>query len=287
MAKPKLPRKMDDLRELPWKVMTFQTITIATLVSQVAVFLLSTKVSFFPSEDSLKSILSTYSQIIAGLYGITLAGYTFFLSRIDGLMASDVTLDYVVIGIKKRFKYLIWHITFNMLMTLFTSAMLMYFPVPTEGDIRFFYRLFCNEFVLFLGFAVVLILYYSILVIDPNCMEKEARKQKKKLSRETGKQGSVAGYIMLYGKIQDKCNAMLPETVLDQIHENKGKRFEYSIGLLRQLHPELEAVFPDLIRVHHYYECMLNCSPMTVTQEMCQMAKKVLDDLEEKRPEMP
>ena len=72
----------------------------------------------------MASIVSTCAQIIAGLYGITTAGYTFFLSRIDALMASDKTLDYIVISIKNRFKHLIWYITFSVMMTLMFSSML-------------------------------------------------------------------------------------------------------------------------------------------------------------------
>lgn len=58
-------------------------------------------------------VVSTCAQIIAGLYGITMAGYTFFLSRIDALIASDATLDYIVASIKRQFKSLIWYITMN------------------------------------------------------------------------------------------------------------------------------------------------------------------------------
>ena len=36
-------------------------------------------------------------------YGITLAGYTFFLSRIDALIASDMTLDYIVNSVKMKY----------------------------------------------------------------------------------------------------------------------------------------------------------------------------------------
>ncbi len=296
MNKPKIPKKISDMGEMTFKVIAFHTITMLSLISQVAVFLLSTRVSFFPSEDSLKSILSSFAEIIAGLYGITLAGYTFFLSRIDGLMASDATLDFVVIGIKKRFKYLIWHITFNVLMTLVISAILMYFPVPTGEEIHFFYRLFCNEFVVFLSFAIVLILYYSVLVIDPNCLEKEARKQKKKLSAREETLGSIVEFISLYAQIEAKCNGLVPQDVLHQIYDNKGKQFTLTLELLQELRPELAPLLMEVRRVHHYYECMVNCTPMTVSQEMCLIAQGVLAQLEksldvqeetENKPEMP
>lgn len=138
-------------------------IPLTMLAGQILAFGLSVNEGLFPGNDALMNIVSTCSQIIAGLYGITLAGYTFFLSRIDALSTSDATLDYVVGSIKSRFKYLIWYITANVLMTLLISIILMYAPSPVGEQISFFYRLFCNEFILFVVFSIALILYYGSL----------------------------------------------------------------------------------------------------------------------------
>ena len=227
------------------------------------------------------NIVGTCSEIIAGLYGITLAGYTFFLSRIDALSASDATLDYVVASIKSRFKYLIWYITANVLMTLLTSIVLMYAPVPAGEKIGFFYRLFCNEFLLFVVFSIVLILYYSILVIDPNCIAKEARRLQKKLGGRFSAPGNAVEYIALYDRIEERCNSLLPKTVLNQLHENKGKHFELTLELLEEQHILMKPLIQELTRIHRYYECVVNSSPMRVSQDMCHTAKKALAYLDQ------
>lgn len=267
--------------EFAFKAISFHVLTIVTIVFQVLAIWLSTKTSIFPGADVFQSIVSTCAQIISGLYGITMAGYTFFLSRIDALTASDATLDYIVASVKKQFKYLIWYITLNVLMVLVISVFLMYCPIPEDSDQAFFYRLFCNEFLLSLGFSIVLILYYSILVIDPNCLTKEAAKLKKRLSRPNGLSGNTVEFISLYDKIEARCNSLLPPNVLDQIHENKGKRFEYTIELLFEQNVLAAPLVHDLKRIHHYYECVVNCTPMTVTQEMCTLAHRVLTFLEQ------
>lgn len=271
---------------LVFKIMSGQAILTITVVSHILAFILSTKGSLFPGADTLMSIISTCAQIISGLYGITMAGYTFFLSRMDALTATDATLDYVVASVKNRFKYLIWFITFNVLMTLFTSIFLMYCPVPDGGNetYAFLYRLFCNEFVLSLGFSTVLILYYSILVVDPNCLEKEAAKLKKRLSPSRGLPGSAAEFISLYDRIETRCSGLLPQNVLNQIHENKGRRFEYTIELLQEQDLLPRHLIHDLNRVHRYYECMVNCPPLSVTAEMCLLAGNVLKALEQMNP---
>ena len=273
--------------ELVVKAMSFQITPLIMIGAQVLIVLLSSKISLFPSEDVLMSIVSTCAQIIAGLYGITTAGYTFFLSRIDALTASDSTLDYIVDSIKKRYKYLIWYITFCVMMTLLISICLMYVPVPEEGNAGFFYRLFCNEFVLFVIFSITLILIYSILVISPNCIEKEARKLKKKLGGRFSAPGNAVEFIALYDKIEQRCNAMLPEAVLNQLHENKGKHFELTLELLKEQNLLLLPAVNDLTRIHRYYECMVNSSPIGVSQDMCLLARKALAYLEQVSARVP
>lgn len=266
--------------EIAVKAVSFHLIPVTMVTLQVFVIWLSTKVSLFPGSETFGSIVSTCAEIVAGLYGITLAGYTFFLSRIDALSASDATLDYVVASIKKRFTYLIWYITSNVLMTLFISIVLMYSPVPTGERLSFFYRLFCNEFVLFVAFSILLILYYSLLVVDPNCIQREARKLKRRLGSRFSPQGNAAEFIALYDRIESHCNTLLPAPVLHQLHENKGKHFELTLELLQEQKLLSKALIADLTRIHRYYECMVNCSPMSVSQELCTLAAKALHQME-------
>ena len=277
----RLRKQAQDLGELAFKAISAQYILGASVVVQILVIWLSTKGSLFPGEETIQSIAGTGAEIIAGLYGLTLAGYTFFLSRIDGLTASDMTLDYVTGSIKNRFKYLIWYITLMVLLTLMTSLLLMYCPAPENGDHAFYYRLFCNEFVAFFGFSVFLILYYSILVIDPNCIEKEARKLKKRISRPVGPGGDAVEFIGLYDRIEACCNGMLPSNVLQQLQDNKGKRLEYTIELLQEQKYLSAQLVHDLNRIHRYYECTVNCTPLSVSAEMCQLARHVLNYLEQ------
>ena len=259
------------------KAFFFHLLPLAMTVTQIMVFAFSLKFTIFPEASDWKSIVGTCAEIIAGLYGVTTAGYTFFLSRIDALTASDATLDFLVDRIKHRFKYLIWYITVNVLMTLLVSIILMYGPVPTSENLGFLYRLFCNEFLVFLTFSIALILIYSIMVIDPNCIQKEARKQKKRLG---GHSGNTVKFIAMYDRIQKLSCEMLPETVRNQLRENKGGRFALTLELLQTQHPHMHLLFQELKRIHRYYECVVNTAPLSVSADMCDLAGKVLCFLE-------
>ncbi len=272
---------MEKKSSLPVKILTSHILLLLTLLVHIGVLLLSMKISFFPGVSTLHTIVTTGSQIIAGLYGITAAGYTFFLSRIDSLCAQDMTLDYIVGSLKNRYKRLMWFITGNVLMTLMASILLLYVPSPSASDHAFFYRFFCNEFIVSLGSSILLILYYSVTVVNPNSISKEARKLKKRLSHSLLPTGDVSRFIILYDTIVQRCNALVEPRVLQQIYTNKGQRFEYTIELLMLGKPAMLPLLLDIRRIHRYYECTVNCSPMTVTKEMCALAQKVSDALEQ------
>ena len=270
--------------DLTFKTISFYYVLGTVIVSQIAVLWLTAQEHLFPGAEVMQSMAGTFAEIIAGLYGITMASYTFFLSRMDSLMTTDATLDYVVNSLKSRFKHLIWYISVTFLGTLATCLLLMYYPASSGLIPEYFYRLICNECLLFLAFSVVLILYYSISVIDPKSISKEAERLKRKLCRRTGVTGSVAEFIALYDQIEETCYRMLPQSVLRQLQDNKGKRLEYAVDLLWETKPDLRPVLTELIRIHRYYECMVNCSPMTVSLDMCVQARQALQYLEKKVP---
>lgn len=277
----KLKQNMTEQKDMAVKALFVQYFLIVSFVVQIAVVLLSRKSALFPGSEMIVNIAGTCAEIVAGLYGITMAGYTFFLSRMDSLVMADMTLDYIVNSVKLRYKYIIWYITVNVLLTLLTSILLMYCPMPEGELLGYIYRLFCNEFVVFLTGSIILILYYSINVIDPKGLEKEAKRLKKKLSPAVEKQGDVMEFIHLYSQIEVLCNKLIPVEVLQQLHENKGKHFEYTIELLYETRPLIRPLLVEIRRIHRYYECVVNSTPMTASQEMCTSAKRVLIGLKE------
>jgi len=251
---------------LPWII----------IVGQIFVLWISRQEAHFPEQDALMNIISCFAQIIAGLYGITLAGYTFFLSRIDALTAADATLSCIAESVKQRFKHLIWYITANVAVTLFISVFLMYYPLSSGIIPDYLYRVICNEFVLFLVFSTALILYHSVGVVDPMCLKKEAERLKKKLGGRIVVPGSAVEYISLYDRIEAQCRGLLPENVVNQIQENKGRQLEYILALLQEQGILPYPLITDLRRIHQYYECVINSGSFRVSQQMCALARKVL-----------
>ena len=254
-------------------------LTTVTVAVHAAALLLSTRVSFFPGAEVLRTIVTTCAQIIAGLYGITAASFTFFLSRMDALCAHDVTLEHIVSSLKNRYKLLMWFLTGNVVAMLLVSIVLLYLPAPTQTDHAFYYRFFCNEFLVSLCYSILFILYYSITVINPRSIEKEARKLKRRLSHALIPSGDVSRFITLYDSIETRCCAMVEPVVVARLRQSKGCRFEHILELLL-LQKKLPApLLLDIRRVHRYYACTVNCAPLTVTREMVELAQKICDTL--------
>ena len=172
-----------------------------------------------------------------------------------------------------------WFLTGNVVAMLLVSIVLLYLPVPTVEDHAFYYRFFCNEFLVSLGCSILFILYYSITVVNPKAIEKEARKHKRRLSRSLLPTGDVCRFIILYDSIETRCCALVEPVVLSRLQQSKGCRFEHILELLL-LQKKLPApLLLDIRRVHRYYACTVNCALLTVTREMVELAQKICDTL--------
>ena len=247
-----------------------------TVLAQIGVFWLSSKDNFFPSADVQMSMLSSCSAIIAGLYGITMAGFTFFLSRMDAMILSDSTVNYVASSLKDKFRALIWCITVNVSVTLFISIALMYIPMSKELSESFLYRLFFNEFVLFFLSSIGLIMVYSMIVINPNSIQSEAEKLKKKISKPDAQPGNAAQFLSTYAALENTCTNLLPPSVVAQLRRDKGNRFGAILSLLQEQETLDKKTLDKITTVHHYYACAVNCKTMRVSRQMCMLTMELL-----------
>lgn len=275
-----MKNKTKKKKSIAIKIFSYHILHLIAIISHIAAVQLSMVESLFPGHDAMVNIVGTFAEIIAGLYGITLASYTFFLSRIDTLTAEDTTLEYVADSIKDSYKYLIWNITTNVVLVLLISGGLLYLP-PVVGTTSFFYRLFFNEFLLFWIHSTILILYYSVNVVAPNCLEKQAEKLKKKLVDPKGNDGNVYDFLSLYERIVCHCETLIPEEILVPMQAQKGRRFSCTLELLKGKTQISDAIWENLLKLYRYHSCVVNCNTIFVKQEMCDLAQTTLEQLQQ------
>lgn len=174
-----------------------------TVLSHIGMIWLASKTELFPENSALMQIIGTGAQIIAGLYGITITGYIFFLTRMDTMIVSNSTLTDIVESVKSRFKYLIWSISFQVFATLILSIILMYYKVSSGILSEYLYRVLCNEFVLFMVNSILFVIYYSISVINPNCLEIEAKKLKNKIEGKKKPMAVLWNFFLIIKKLRN------------------------------------------------------------------------------------
>ena len=271
-----MKKKAKKEKSLLKAVLSYHTLNMIAGAVHAAAIQLAMVENLFPGHDAMGNIVGTFAEIIAGLYGITLASYTFFLSRIDALTAGDTTLGYVADSVKDSYKYLIWNITTNVVLVLLISGGLLYLPAPEETP-SFLYRLFFNEFLVFWLHSTILILYYSINVVAPNCLEKQAESLKKKLADPKGPDGDVYDFLSLYERIERHCESLIPEEVLAPMQANKGRRFISTLELLKVRNTVPDDLREDLMKLNRYHSCVVNCASLSVKQEMCDLARSVME----------
>ncbi len=257
-------------------------IILTCLANQCFVVGISAVMSIFPKEEVMLDVCSTFAEIIAGMYGIILASYTFFVSHIDTLSASDTTLDYIVETIKERFKWLISALTFNVFIVLISYIILNYIPIPENVYLNYFYRLFFNELVACMIFSIVLILFYSVHIITPDFISKEAAALREHICSSKAPRGSVSLFMDHYHQIEEFCHQLYLTCFSNWSSANSEPRIKF---VLNMLHSE-EMLEDDLIhtirKIAQYHACTVHCKELRVTQEMCVLAEETLLLLKQK-----
>ena len=82
-------------------------------------------------------------------------------------------------------------------------------------------------------------------------------------------------FFSYYKKIEKYCLEKLPSDIIKYIQENKENQFETAMYLIQEQKMLEDSVIEDIYSLRKYYCCVINCKPLTVTQEMCEMAKKI------------
>lgn len=234
--------------------------------------------------DAVSSVMSTCSEVLAGLYGITLTGYIFFADRFQDTSRDDESLYDAVQALLIRYNH----------MAGFISLMCMVCIVFAEGIVLYgintllpgwLYRFWINETLLLCFCTFDLILYFVISVLDPNKVTRISNQKKAKLSEDTA-QGNPEEFMAVWGQIEDNLLA-LREELIGKIRfvpgANKTRpQLVQTLEVLRNYGRINMSLWRKLDKLRQYHNLSLHDLNMAVSQEMCDLAKDVLAELEKK-----
>ena len=262
------------------------TLAVLTGIIQILVIL----DCFFPlleyAPDAVSSVMSTCSEVLAGLYGITLTGYIFFADRFKDTSRDDESLYDAVQALLIRYNHLAG----------FISLMCLVCTVMAEGIVLYgtntllpagSYRFWINETLLLSFGTFNLILYFVISVLDPHKVERISNQKKAKISEDTTA-GDIEEFMAVWGEIEDNLLA-LREELIGKIRfipgaNAKGKpQMVQTLDVLRNYGRINMNLWRKLDKLRQYHNLSLHDVNMAVSQEMCDLAKNVLAELENKK----
>ena len=245
---------------------------------------------FFPlleyAPDAVSSVMSTCSEVLAGLYGITLTGYIFFADRFKDTSRDDESLYDAVQALLIRYNHLAG----------FISLMCLVCTVMAEGIVLYgtntllpagLYRFWINETLLMCFCTFDLILYFVISVLDPHKVARISNQKKAKISEDTTA-GDIEEFMAVWGEIEDNLLALREELISKMRFipgaNVKGKpQMVHTLEVLRNYGRINMNLWRKMDKLRQYHNLSLHDVNMAVSQEMCDLAKNVLSELENKK----
>lgn len=263
----------------------FGLLSMAVLIGIVQILIVLD--CFFPlieyAPDAVSSVMSTCSEVLAGLYGITLTGYIFFADRFKDTSREDESLYDAVQALLIRYNHLAG----------FISLMCLVCTVLAEGIVLYgtntllpsgLHRFWINETLLLCFCTFDLILYFVISVLDPHKVKRISSQKRAKIS-EDKTTGDPAEFMAVWGEIEDNLLALREELIAKMRFipgaNAKGKpQMVQTLEVLHNYGRINHGLWRKLDKLRQYHNLSLHDVNMAVSQEMCDLAKDVLSELQ-------
>lgn len=243
---------------------------------------------FFPlieyAPDAVSSVMSTCSEVLAGLYGITLTGYIFFADRFKDTSQEDESLYDAVEALLLRYNHMAGFISLMCLVCIFLAEVIVLYGTNTLLGVSA-YRFLVNETLLICLCTFELILYFVISVLDPQKVKRISNQKKAKLSEDSA-QGDPEEFMEIWGQIEENLLSLRAE-LISRIRfvpgASKSKpQIVQTLDVLRNYGRINMNLWRKLDKLRQYHNLTLHDLNMSVSQEMCNLAKDVLAELEKK-----
>ena len=243
---------------------------------------------FFPllnyDPDPVSSVMSTCSEVLAGLYGITLTGYIFFADRFKDTSEEDESLYDAVQALLIRYNHMAGFISLMCLVCILLAEGIVLYGTNTLLS-QGLYRFWINETLLLCFCTFDLILYFVISVLDPHKVKRISNQKKSKIS-ENDVAGDPEEFMSIWGEIEENLFALRDE-LINQMRfvpgaQNRKPKLVQTLEVLRNYGRINYTLWRRLDKLRQYYNWSLHDVNMAVSQEMCDLAKEVLAELEKK-----
>ena len=253
-------------------------------VAQILVFLDSFVPFIVYEADAVSSVMSTCSEVVAGMYGITLTGYIFFADRFQNTSKDDESLYDAVQALLLRYNHMAGFLSVMSLVCIVCGEGIVLYGTNTILPL-WLYRFIVNETLLLFFVTFDFILYFVISVLDPHKVSRISTQNKTKLSKDQtagDSQGFMADWIAI-----EEALCILRENLISTMRFIPGAKNKpeiiHTLETLRNYGRIGHGLWRDLEKLRQYHNLALHDPTMTVSQEMCDLAKESLKKLEARK----
>ncbi len=233
--------------------------------------------------DAVTTVMSTCSEVIAGLYGITLTGYIFFADRFQNTSKEDESLYDVVQALLIRYNRMAGVISLMTLIGIVLAEGIVLYGNNTLLP-PWAYRFWVDETLLFFFCTFNFILYFVISVLDPQKIDRITTQKKDKISNDQN-QGDLQQFLTDYRAIEEQLMALMEKLISSSLPiPGRGKKPQsiYTLETLRNYSRISFQMWRRLEQLRQYYNLTLHDPNMSVSREMCDLATQIREDLEKK-----
>lgn len=244
---------------------------------------------FFPlisyETDAVSTVMSTCAEVLAGLYGITLTGYIFFSDRFQNTSKEDESLYDAVQALLLRYNHMAGIISLMCLVCIVLGEGIVLYGTNTllpDG----LHRFWINETLLLYFLTFDFILYFVISVLDPHKVSRISSQKKAKISEDTAV-GDPDAFLEDWAAIEEKLQVLREKLIRDvRLVPGAGKnkpQIVHTLEILRNYNRISGSLWRKLDKLRQYHNLTLHDPNMTVSQEICDLAKATRAELETKQ----
>lgn len=233
------------------------------------------------SMESIAQVLTTSTEVVAGLYGLTLTGYIFFLDRLQQKAEDDEMLEDIIALLKKRYHNMVLILSAICFMAIFMAFnFIIYNPQSSLLSEKAYY-LWGYETLLLVYVTLLFNIYFVIIVVDPDKLTRASLRYKQKISNSDAELGSLQEFLQDYEDIEELLKKKSEGLAVSQIGTNPWKALKHLNGKEKLEIRKLvsDPLLINLTKLSQYYSYMVFSQEMIVTKEMCNLAKMVKEEL--------
>lgn len=132
------------------------------------------------SIDAIVQVMTTSAEVIAGLYGLTLTGYIFFLDHLQQKIDAEELIEDIIVLLKKRYHNMVLFLSTICFIAIISSFSFIIYNKESMLIPMFIYEFWAYETMLLVFITLLFNVYFIITVVDPDKIPRAGLKYKQK-----------------------------------------------------------------------------------------------------------